>query len=175
MIVADKDEPGLKHAADVYRSIVGVVDSVKIAQARAGKDASDHLDSGFAVEELEQLEPGELPMADDTPAASKTEDADDHLPDAFWNARPELAHIRQAAYARTRTPMSCCMPCSPVWLRFRPTLCASRRLSGHRGRCPTSAPLSVHLVRASPAAQVWLASRSGAPLGCRRQSATRFR
>jgi 5S rRNA maturation endonuclease (ribonuclease M5) len=136
VIVADKDEPGLKHAADVYRSIVGVVDSVKIAQARAGKDASDHLDSGFAVEELEQLEPGELPMADDAPAASKTEDADDHLPDAFWNARPELAHIRQAAYARTRSAdvvlhavFARVAAFSPHTLRIPPIVGSSRPVS----------------------------------------------
>lgn len=42
-IVADKDEPGEKHALAVASSLDGIAASVEIVEAKVGKDAADHL------------------------------------------------------------------------------------------------------------------------------------
>jgi len=59
IIVADKDEPGLKHAADVARSLDGIAQSVHVVQARTGKDAADHLAAGHSVQEFVQVALGD--------------------------------------------------------------------------------------------------------------------
>lgn len=45
LVVADKDEPGMKHAIQVRDSLEDVAD-VTVVQAKVGKDASDHLAAG---------------------------------------------------------------------------------------------------------------------------------
>ena len=55
IIVADKDEPGRKHAIQVAESLKGVAASVRIVQARTGKDAADHLAAGHTVAEFEPM------------------------------------------------------------------------------------------------------------------------
>jgi putative DNA primase/helicase len=52
IIVADKDEPGRKHAAHVAASLEGVAATVRVVEARAGKDATDHLQAGHGVDEF---------------------------------------------------------------------------------------------------------------------------
>lgn len=59
IIVADKDEPGLRHATDVARSLDGVARSVHVVQAKTGKDAADHLGAGHSVEEFVQIQLGD--------------------------------------------------------------------------------------------------------------------
>ncbi|MGD9996967.1 MAG: toprim domain-containing protein [Ilumatobacteraceae bacterium] len=99
VIVADRDEPGRRHAEQVAKSLDGAAASVVIVEAAEGKDASDHLDAGHTVEQLVRVdhEPRE-PRHD--------EHLDDlgHLPASFWNARPVLDQIRQAAWSRGRSP-----------------------------------------------------------------------
>jgi len=58
VIVRDKDEPGIEHARDVFASLRDCVDSLKVVEARAGKDAADHLAAGFAIEEAVEVEVG---------------------------------------------------------------------------------------------------------------------
>ena len=65
VIVADKDMPGRKHARQVGASLHGVVASVRVVEAREGKDAADHLAAGHGLEEFVPLKP-EKPTA--TPA-----------------------------------------------------------------------------------------------------------
>ena len=48
VVVADKDGPGRKHAATIARSLEGRVDEVRLVEARAGKDARDHLIAGHS-------------------------------------------------------------------------------------------------------------------------------
>lgn len=56
-IVADRDEPGQRHARQVFASLLGVASCVEIVEAageglpdgRKIKDASDHLEAGFTV------------------------------------------------------------------------------------------------------------------------------
>jgi 5S rRNA maturation endonuclease (ribonuclease M5) len=52
IVVADKDEPGRKHATEVARSLSGVAASVRVVEAREGKDAHDHLSAGFGLEDF---------------------------------------------------------------------------------------------------------------------------
>lgn len=53
VIVADKDSIGRKHALQVYESLTGFgAQSVKVVQAAMGKDAADHLDEGYEVDEF---------------------------------------------------------------------------------------------------------------------------
>lgn len=51
-IVADKDGPGEKHARAVALALTGVASSVRIVEAKAGKDATDHLEAGYNLEEF---------------------------------------------------------------------------------------------------------------------------
>jgi hypothetical protein len=49
IIVADADEPGRKHAADVGASLVGKASAITIVEAAEGKDAADHLAAGHTL------------------------------------------------------------------------------------------------------------------------------
>jgi hypothetical protein len=109
VIVADRDPTGYDHAADVHHSIVDHVGDVVIAQAREGKDVSDHLDAGLSVEDLERLELGDLAVpdatsdADEQPVIQLHSPAPRHLPEDFWSARAVLGEIRRAAHGRQRS------------------------------------------------------------------------
>jgi len=52
-IVADRDEPGRKHAEQVARALAGIAASVRIVEAAEGKDAHDHLAAGRKLWEFE--------------------------------------------------------------------------------------------------------------------------
>ena len=60
-IVADRDKSGIDHARRVARSLEGIAASVEILQAGRGKDASDHLDAGLGLDELEPVQSAALP------------------------------------------------------------------------------------------------------------------
>jgi 5S rRNA maturation endonuclease (ribonuclease M5) len=63
IIVADKDEPGRAHAADVSAHLRGIARSVKIAEAAEGKDAADHLAAGRTLAELVPQQPASRVLA----------------------------------------------------------------------------------------------------------------
>jgi 5S rRNA maturation endonuclease (ribonuclease M5) len=58
VIVADRDEPGRRHAAQVAASLDGTAKSVEVVEAAAGKDATDHIAAGYGVE---QFTPTQVP------------------------------------------------------------------------------------------------------------------
>ena len=71
VIVTDKDTPdngararglgaGYRHGLYVAGQLVNVAASVELAQARAGKDAHDHLSAGLPVDDLEPLALGDV-------------------------------------------------------------------------------------------------------------------
>lgn len=69
VIVADRDEAGYRHAADVKRLLIGLVREVVVVEAATGKDLTDHFDLGHDSDELvpvtdAQLEQG-FPTAQD--------------------------------------------------------------------------------------------------------------
>jgi hypothetical protein len=51
-VIADRDEPGRKHAAEVAASLVGIAAEVKVFEPAEGKDVSDHLAAGKSLREL---------------------------------------------------------------------------------------------------------------------------
>ena len=60
-IVADKDEPGRKHAAAVARSLRrpgSDIGRVEIVEAADGKDATDHLAAGHGVGDFKPMKAG---------------------------------------------------------------------------------------------------------------------
>ena len=56
-VIADRDEPGRKHARDVATSLAGIAAAVRIFEPAEGKDVSDHLAAGRELSEL--VEAGE--------------------------------------------------------------------------------------------------------------------
>lgn len=50
-VIADQDEPGRAHAADVYTSLVGHAD-VEIMAPKIGKDPADHIAAGHGLEDF---------------------------------------------------------------------------------------------------------------------------
>jgi len=59
VIVRDKDEPGTKHARKVFANLRGVAKSIRVVEARTGKDASDHIDAGHQLSEFVPVYPVE--------------------------------------------------------------------------------------------------------------------
>ncbi|MFJ9628058.1 hypothetical protein ACIRU8_10240 [Streptomyces sp. NPDC101175] len=54
-IVADRDEPGQRHALHVVETLRGVARSVYVVQALAGKDAADHFAAGHKDSQFVQV------------------------------------------------------------------------------------------------------------------------
>lgn len=52
IIIADRDKPGQEHAEAVRKSLDAAGVASRIVQAKEGKDISDHLEAGYAVEDL---------------------------------------------------------------------------------------------------------------------------
>lgn len=78
VIIADKDEPGRKHAQDVARHLHGVAASVKVIEVpevdgRPRKDAADYFSSGgqaSQLDELAQAAPELVPVVEPQPFKS---------------------------------------------------------------------------------------------------------
>jgi uncharacterized protein DUF3631 len=52
VVVADADEPGRRHAAEVAEMVAGVAASVEIVGPAAGKDSADHLAAGHGLNDF---------------------------------------------------------------------------------------------------------------------------
>ena len=63
IIVADRDQPGRDHAADVLAHLRDLAKSAVIAEAAEGKDVTDHLDAGHSLDELAPLRPASRALA----------------------------------------------------------------------------------------------------------------
>ncbi|PXX53941.1 glutaredoxin-like protein NrdH [Nocardia tenerifensis] len=75
VLVADRDEPGYHHAAEVKALLRGRVREVVVVEAATGKDLSDHFDLGHDIDELvpvtdAQLEQG-FPTSEETLAQAE--------------------------------------------------------------------------------------------------------
>jgi 5S rRNA maturation endonuclease (ribonuclease M5) len=57
IVIADRDEPGREHAADVAAHLQHVARSVVITEPAEGKDATDHLAAGRTLDELVRKRP----------------------------------------------------------------------------------------------------------------------
>ena len=51
-IIADKDEPGRKHATQIAQLLNGVAKSIRVVEAKEGKDVADHVAAGYTLAEL---------------------------------------------------------------------------------------------------------------------------
>ena len=102
IVVRDNDEAGRRHAAEVVASLRGVAVDLALAEPAVGKDVSDHLAAGLTIDELlDVTDSGDVLL--ETASSTTPDDDGAHLPDKFWNARPVLGHIRQAAHSRARS------------------------------------------------------------------------
>jgi hypothetical protein len=63
-VIADRDEPGRRHAREVAASLSGVARSVEIREVARGKDLADHLAAGLGPEDL-------VPLTDDKADAAQ--------------------------------------------------------------------------------------------------------
>lgn len=57
IVSIDKDEPGLKHGQKVVAGVEPYAKSVRMVQPAQGKDISDHIEAGLAIEQLQPVEP----------------------------------------------------------------------------------------------------------------------
>lgn len=71
VVVADKDEPGRGHAADVVASLTGRVGALEVVEAAAGKDAADHVTAGHALHDFVPVDPSSLPTSRHEPERSE--------------------------------------------------------------------------------------------------------
>ena len=76
-IVADMDDAGRKHARKIYEKLQGFAKTVKVYEAKTGKDVTDHIEAGHALSELVPIEPGSLLLL--RPAKSSTAHALDEI------------------------------------------------------------------------------------------------
>lgn len=54
-IVADRDEPGRRHARTVAQALTDIAASVRIVEATTGKDATDHLNAGHTIDDFIEI------------------------------------------------------------------------------------------------------------------------
>jgi putative DNA primase/helicase len=88
VVVADRDEPGRRHARSVAESLRGVGLTVEVREPAVGKDVADHLGAGRTLDQLIEVQldqpgPGETPAAtppSDVPSAVAFFDGDKFLP-----------------------------------------------------------------------------------------------
>lgn len=55
VVIADKDVPGWRHAVTIVGTLADVAASIEVVQAVEGKDASDHLDAGLRMWQLDRV------------------------------------------------------------------------------------------------------------------------
>lgn len=56
IVVADNDDPGIRHAKDVAAMLYGAASRIWIVQALVGKDVTDHLEHDLRVEDMHVIE-----------------------------------------------------------------------------------------------------------------------
>lgn len=71
VVIADHDEPGKKHAAEVVDKLRGIAASTTVVEAVVGKDAADHVAAGHSLDELMPVKVVTLspPVTPDVPFA----------------------------------------------------------------------------------------------------------
>ena len=85
VVVADRDEPGYKHARGVVKALTGVAAGVLLTQPAEGKDVFDHLLAGLTLDDLTVMTPEEAQplMAQDVLDFIKGESAFDWVVDGL--------------------------------------------------------------------------------------------
>lgn len=99
VVIADRDEPGRKHATEVADSLRPVAATVTIMEPVVGKDVSDHLAAGRGLDELVEVTPMEM-QADPPPPARYVDWATlwaDEREGPEWVIKPLIAVGQSAA------------------------------------------------------------------------------
>ena len=65
VVIADNDEPGQAHSADVVTKLSEFVGSIRIVKPKHGKDAFDHLTAGYSIQAMVHVWPEQKPPAQD--------------------------------------------------------------------------------------------------------------
>lgn len=86
IVVADKDNPGRKHAAEVAASLAGHAEVV-VVEALAGKDAADHVAAGHDVAELVPVDEPEHVPASTTLSVTRLSDVVPERVRWLWDGR----------------------------------------------------------------------------------------
>ncbi len=100
VIVADRDDPGERHAADVRRILRGLHATVEIRHAATGKDAADHVAAGHGLDDLVPVD-----VADAKPRVVRSVDDEPIRPlpnydPGLYDLHPVLGAIRDHAHSR---------------------------------------------------------------------------
>lgn len=82
VIVADNDDPGREHARKVSDGLREIARTVNVVQSNIGKDAADHLEAGFTLEEFVPLD---LDIEDDEIQLSEVE-----MRNVDWHWKPVI-------------------------------------------------------------------------------------
>lgn len=61
VIVADKDDMGQKHARKTWSALIDVADSIRVYEAKQGKDITDHTRAGLGLEDLTLIKDSSAP------------------------------------------------------------------------------------------------------------------
>lgn len=77
VVVADRDDPGRDHAADVAATLQGVAASIRVVEAAEGKDTADHLAAGRGLDGLMDVV---TPDVHSAPAEDDDDEDDDGTP-----------------------------------------------------------------------------------------------
>lgn len=95
VIVADRDEPGRAHAAQVAERISGHVTHARVVEAAEGKDAADHLAAGHGLDDFIPVDPASLPPAKSATSATMSDDAGQPVADTpAVSATPSATPVR---------------------------------------------------------------------------------
>lgn len=104
-VVQDKDAPGRAHGAAVAASLSGVAASVRLVEAKSGKDAHDHLAAGLGLGDFVEVEPVEVAEAKEegkpSDAQMRTDEGtsvEDDLTDAGLALRVAAEHGHRLRY-----------------------------------------------------------------------------
>ena len=138
IIIADKDEPGRKHARNVAEGIaLAKAKSVKIIEVPgAGKDATDFLEAGGTIDELDALAAA-TPEYIPTPKPLELPDVPDILDTATPEATTAKAIIPRPAAKAAPAPSS---PenqnLESTWQNILLKTMATQKGTGWMGKCP---------------------------------------
>jgi putative DNA primase/helicase len=97
-VVADRDEPGRKHALAVARSLAGIAEQVHLLEPPTGKDMSEHLAGGGSVGRLEPMA-SEMPESMEDQGSTLTDFTEIVAKPVRWAWRDRVALAKITALA----------------------------------------------------------------------------
>lgn len=93
-VIVDRDEAGQKWAAQVRAKLAGITEKVRYYQAKAGKDAADHIAAGHSLKDFERID---LAEPEAPPAEEWVDEEEERLQ---YAVQRKLRDLRAAERAR---------------------------------------------------------------------------